>query len=106
MIPFLRNSLLKKTKVFLLIILSCSLFFSLLSFQKIEPQKVIKRKKVTAKEILENPKFKAICYGGYRTNTRDVEPTIDEIKEDLLILSALNITVLIFSEKRTIFESI
>ena len=94
MIPFLRNSLQKKTKAFLPIMFTCTLFFSLLSFQKIEPQKVLNRKKVTAKEILENPKFTAICYGGYRTNTRDVEPTIDEIKEDLRILSALNIKII------------
>lgn len=35
--------------------------------------------------------YRAICYGGYRTNTRDIQPTILQIKEDLKILKALNI---------------
>jgi len=51
-------------------------------------------KKVTAKEILGNPNYLAISYGGYRKNTRDVQPTIEEIKEDLKILSACKIKVI------------
>ena len=50
--------------------------------------------KVTAKDILGNSNYLAICYGGYRKNTRDIQPTIEEIKEDLKILAALNIKVL------------
>lgn len=53
-----------------------------------------KIKKVTAKDILGNANYLAICYGGYRQNTRDVQPTIEEIKEDLSILAALNIKVI------------
>lgn len=34
---------------------------------------------------------KAICYGGYRTISRNEQPTISQIKEDLKILHALNI---------------
>jgi exo-beta-1,3-glucanase (GH17 family) len=34
---------------------------------------------------------RAICYGGYRTNTRANQPSISQIKEDLKILQALNI---------------
>ena len=45
---------------------------------------------VTAREILGNPDYQAICYGGYRTSTRDSVPSVEEIKEDLRILSALN----------------
>lgn len=48
---------------------------------------------ITAKEILGNPNYQAICYGGYRKNTREIEPTIAEIKEDLKILAALNIKI-------------
>jgi exo-beta-1,3-glucanase (GH17 family) len=44
--------------------------------------------------ILGNNNYQAICYGGYRTNTREVQPTIDEIIEDLKILAAINIKVL------------
>ncbi|MBX9808643.1 MAG: glycosyl hydrolase family 17, partial [Flavobacteriaceae bacterium] len=36
----------------------------------------------------------AICYGGYRGKTRDVEPTVSQITEDLKILSAMKIKVL------------
>ncbi|MCX6209139.1 MAG: glycosyl hydrolase family 17 [Bacteroidetes bacterium] len=49
---------------------------------------------ITAAHILGNPKYQAICYGGYRTCTRDVVPTVEEIKDDLKILSAMNIKVL------------
>ena len=51
-------------------------------------------KEVTAKDILGNLSYQAICYGGYRTNTRDNEPTIVQIKEDLKILSALKIKII------------
>jgi exo-beta-1,3-glucanase (GH17 family) len=49
---------------------------------------------ITAKDIIGNPKYQAICYGGFREKTRDVEPTIAQLKEDLQILSAMNIKVL------------
>lgn len=49
---------------------------------------------LSAKDILGNPNYLAICYGGYRTNTREVQPTIVQLKEDLRILSALNIKLI------------
>lgn len=49
---------------------------------------------ITAEMILGNNNYQAICYGGYRTNTREVQPTITEIIEDLKILAAINIKVL------------
>jgi exo-beta-1,3-glucanase (GH17 family) len=51
-------------------------------------------KNITAKNIIGNPKYQAICYGGFREKTRDIEPTVIQIKEDLRILSAMNIKVL------------
>jgi exo-beta-1,3-glucanase (GH17 family) len=51
-------------------------------------------KEITAKMILGNTNYQAICYGGYRTNSREIQPTIAEIKEDLKLLFALNIKVL------------
>lgn len=51
-------------------------------------------KEITAKMILGNANYQAICYGGYRTNSREIQPTIAEIKEDLKLLSAINIKVL------------
>ena len=53
-----------------------------------------KTKKVTAKDILGNPNYLAISYGGYRKNTRDIQPTIEQVKEDLKILAALKIKVI------------
>jgi exo-beta-1,3-glucanase (GH17 family) len=50
--------------------------------------------KITAATILGNPDYQAICYGGYRTPTRDVEPSVAEIKEDMQILAAMKIKVI------------
>ena len=49
---------------------------------------------VTASEILGNPDYLAISYGGYRENTREIVPTIDQIKEDMKILAAMNVKIL------------
>lgn len=45
----------------------------------------------TAAAILGNPDYLAISYGGYRENTRDIQPTLAELKEDMNILSAMGI---------------
>ena len=47
-----------------------------------------------ATEILGNPDYPAICYGGYRYPNHDIESSIDDIKEDLLLLNAMGIKVL------------
>ncbi|WP_372767371.1 glycosyl hydrolase family 17 [Lutibacter sp.] len=52
------------------------------------------KKAISAKEILGNPVYLAMSYGGYRENTRDIQPTLEEIKEDMKILSAMGIKVL------------
>ena len=48
----------------------------------------------TAAEILGNPNYPAISYGGYREKTRSVVPTKAEIKDDVRILAAMGIKVL------------
>lgn len=48
----------------------------------------------TAAEILGNPNYLAISYGGYRHKSRDIEPTIAELKEDMKILSAMGIKII------------
>lgn len=53
-----------------------------------------KNKDVSAKEILGNPAYQAISYGGYRGLSREIQPTEDEIKEDLRLLEAIGIKVL------------
>ncbi len=52
------------------------------------------RKDLNAEEILGNPDYLAISYGGYRRETRDIQPTVDELKEDLKILYAMKIRIL------------
>ena len=42
----------------------------------------------SAKEFIGNPDYPAISYGGYRGKSREDQPTIEEIKEDLYIMHA------------------
>ena len=51
-------------------------------------------KNMTAKDILGNPKYHAISFGGYRKNTREFQPTVTQLIEDLKILHAMDIKVL------------
>lgn len=52
------------------------------------------KKEVTAKEILGNPEYMAISYEGYRQKSRSIQPTVEELKEDIRILSAMGIRIL------------
>ncbi len=45
-------------------------------------------------EILGNSDYLAFSYGGYRQGTRDVVPTVAEVKEDMRILSALGVGII------------
>lgn len=71
-----------------LIVITAVTFFSCKSMK---PSSV---KEVSAATILGNPDYQAMCYGGYRTNSREIVPTVAEIAADLRILSAMNIKVL------------
>ncbi len=56
---------------------------------------VVKQQSIMkAKDILGNPNYLAMSYGGYRQVDHDVEPTLDELKEDLKILSAMGVKIL------------
>ena len=48
----------------------------------------------TAAEILGSSDYQAISYGGYRQKTRDIQPTVTQLKEDMKILSAMGIKLL------------
>ena len=48
----------------------------------------------SAAEILGNPDYPAISYGGYREKTREQGPTVADIKEDMQILYAMGVRVL------------
>jgi len=64
------------------------------SQKKKESSEPLTQKEVTAKDILGNKNYLAISYGGYRDTLRDIQPTIEELKEDLKILYAMDIRVL------------
>ena len=76
----------KNIGIFFLWLLSCA-FLSCGREQK-QPQK---EATITAAEILGNPAYPAISYGGYRTNSREDQPTLAQIKADLRILHAMGI---------------
>lgn len=80
--------MIKISKIVLLLLL-ITLFFSC-SRQRMNTKKTVEK---SAKDILGNSNYPAICYGGFREKTRDVEPGISQITEDLRILSAMNIKV-------------
>ncbi len=58
-----------------------------------ESNQTSKKKRVTAKDILGNPDYLAICFEGYRQNSREVQPTVRQLKEDLRILGAMGIKI-------------
>lgn len=49
---------------------------------------------INAAKILGNPAYPAISYGGYRSTSREVQPTIAQLKKDVQILHAMGIRVL------------
>lgn len=49
---------------------------------------------IGAEQILGDSNYLAISYGGYRQKTRDIQPTLPEIREDMKILSALGVKVI------------
>lgn len=58
-----------------------------------QSNQTVNEQPVTAKDILGNPRYPAICYEGYRETSRDQQPTLDQLKEDLQILSAMGIRI-------------
>ena len=76
----------KRTALFLFPILAALMMIACTPVQK----PAVK----TAADILGNPKYQAISYGGYREINRDIQPTIPQLKEDMKILSAMGIKLL------------
>lgn len=52
------------------------------------------KKELMAKEILGNPDYLAISYGGYREKLREIQPTIPQLKEDLKLMYAMGIRII------------
>ena len=59
-----------------------------------DQEQVTVKQEVTAKDILGNPNYLAMSYGGYRHVDHDIEPTIDELKEDMRLLSTMGIKII------------
>ena len=77
--------------MYLLILLA---FGILTNCEKRSDQKMNSSKNITAAEILGNPEYQAISYGGYREITREIQPTISQLKEDMKILSAMGVKII------------
>ena len=83
-----------RKRVIIILVLSLIFMTSCAENKKDETSSTQIEKKVTAKDILGNPDYQAISYGGYRKKSRDSQPTIIELKDDLRILSAMGIKIL------------
>jgi exo-beta-1,3-glucanase (GH17 family) len=77
-----------------LLILIIGVIWSCGKTKKNNDDQVIEKKQLIAKDILGNPNYLAMSYGGYRYADHDIEPTLDELKEDVKILYAIGIRVL------------
>jgi exo-beta-1,3-glucanase (GH17 family) len=77
----------------ILLIISLVLLASCQTSEK-EKKPMQNNRNLTAKEILNKPEFLAISYGGYRKKSRKEQPTIQQLKEDLKILHAMDIRIL------------
>ncbi len=78
------------------IVVAGTLYFSLMfGIFGCKPKTIVSdpRLQITAADILGNPDYQAISYGGYRQNTRKVQPTMQQLKEDLRILDAMGVHV-------------
>ncbi len=69
------------------------LFLIIIAFQSCNTMNQT-RKNMTAAQILGNAEYLAISYGGYRTQSRRVQPTIAQLKEDLKILSTMGVKII------------
>ena len=54
----------------------------------------INAQKPSAADILGDPEIRAISYGGYRHISRDTQPSLADLKEDMLLLHAADIRLL------------
>lgn len=61
--------------------------------EKTSQQPARETKKMTASDILSNPDYLAISFGGYRGATRDEQPTISQLKDDIRILAAMGVKI-------------
>ena len=85
------KKLINATAYFLLVMLVFSCKDN--SKKEINSDSVKEITSLSAKDILGNPNFLAMSYGGYRHVDHDIEPTLDELKEDMKLLAAMGIKI-------------
>lgn len=62
--------------------------------ENIKEVKTEMKKEMTAAKILGNPDYLAISYGGYREKSREAQPTIAQLKDDLKLMHAMGIRII------------
>ena len=81
-------------KIFVLLIVIGILFSCNTPTEQEEQELSSTSRAAEARDILGNPDYLAISYGGYRENSRDIQPTMEQLKEDMKLLAAMDIKVL------------
>lgn len=61
---------------------------------KITTKENLNHNNKTAEQILGNPEFLAISYGGYRMTSREIQPSVEALKEDLMIMHSMGVRIL------------
>nr|WP_321228008.1 glycosyl hydrolase family 17 protein [uncultured Psychroserpens sp.] len=86
----------KKSITVVMHILALMLVFSCNNISKKENNSttIKEQSNLNAKDILGNPDYPAISYGGYRAKSRDEQPTISELKNDMKLLHAMGIRMI------------
>jgi len=73
---------------------TCVLALILLTSCTTKPADKMALNDLTAAEILGNPDYLAISYGGYRSTSRDTQPTLAQLKDDMKILAAMGVRII------------
>ena len=50
--------------------------------------------RITAEEMLGDPEYRAISFGAYRDTTRNIQPTLPQLRDDVKLLYAMGIRIL------------
>ena len=84
----------KHLRSLLTIALVFAFCFSIVSCKNNQMNVFSVHKNKSAADLLGHSEYKAMSYGGYRTLSRDDQPSLSQIKEDLKILSAIGVKII------------
>jgi len=84
----------KHLRSLLTIALVFTFCFSIVSCKNNQMNEFYVNKNKSAVDLLGRSEYKAMSYGGYRTLSRDDQPSLSQIKEDLKILSAIGVKII------------